>query len=76
MSKTTRILICDDDPIVHQALPLYLDNGEVLPDSAYDGTQATKGKEYATVSSGKHTIKAVISYCDGGTETVQRVISF
>ncbi len=42
----------------------------------YDGTQATKGKEYATVSSGKHTIKAVISYCDGGTETVQRVISF
>ena len=31
MSKTTRILICDDDPIVHQSLSLYL---------AYDGKQA------------------------------------
>lgn len=40
MSKTTRILICDDDPIVHQSLSLYLDNEEFLHDSAYDGKQA------------------------------------
>ena len=40
MSKTTRILICDDDPIVHQSLSLYLDNEDFLHDSAYDGKQA------------------------------------
>ena len=40
MSKTTRILICDDDTIVHQSLSLYLDNEEFLHDSAYDGKQA------------------------------------
>ena len=40
MSKNTRILICDDDPIVHQSLSLYLDNEEFLHDSAYDGRQA------------------------------------
>ena len=40
MSKSTRILICDDDPIVHQSLSLYLDNEEFLHDSAYDGKQA------------------------------------
>ena len=40
MSKTIRILICDDDPIVHQSLSLYLDNEEFLHDSAYDGRQA------------------------------------
>ena len=39
MSKTIRILICDDDPIVHQSLSLYLDNEEFLHDSAYDGRQ-------------------------------------
>ncbi|MGN0997485.1 MAG: response regulator transcription factor [Candidatus Ventricola sp.] len=40
MSKSTRILICDDDPIVHQSLSLYLDNEDFLHDSAYDGKQA------------------------------------
>ena len=40
MSKTIRILICDDDPIVHQSLSLYLDNEDFLHDSAYDGRQA------------------------------------
>lgn len=40
MSKTTRILICDDDPIVHQSLSLYLDHEDFLHDSAYDGKQA------------------------------------
>ena len=40
MSTSTRILICDDDPIVHQSLSLYLDNEEFLHDFAYDGKQA------------------------------------
>ena len=40
MSKTIRILICDDDTIIHQSLSLYLDNEEFLHDSAYDGRQA------------------------------------
>ncbi len=40
MSKNTRILICDDDPIVHQSLSLYLDNEDFQHDSAYDGRQA------------------------------------
>ena len=40
MSKTIRILISDDDPIVHQSLSLYLDNEDFLHDSAYDGRQA------------------------------------
>ena len=40
MAKNARILICDDDPIVHQSLSLYLDNEEFLHDSAHDGQQA------------------------------------
>ena len=40
MSKNYRILICDDDPIVHQSLSLYLDNEDFLHDSAYDGKTA------------------------------------
>ena len=40
MSKNARILICDDDAIVHQSLSLYLDNEEFLHDSASDGKQA------------------------------------
>ena len=40
MNKNMRILICDDDPIVHQSLSLYLDNEDFLHDSAYDGRQA------------------------------------
>ena len=40
MSKNFRILICDDDPIIHQSLSLYLDNEDFLHDSAYDGKTA------------------------------------
>ncbi len=40
MNKNMRILICDDDPIVHQSLSLYLDNEDYLHDSAFDGRQA------------------------------------
>ena len=40
MNKNIRILICDDDPIVHQSLSLYLDNEDFLHDSAFDGRQA------------------------------------
>lgn len=40
MNKAFRILICDDDPIVHQSLSLYLDNEDFLHDSAYDGKTA------------------------------------
>ena len=40
MSKTIRILICDDDTIVHQSLSLYLDNEDYQHHSAFDGRQA------------------------------------
>ena len=40
MNKHPRILICDDDPIIHQSLSLYLDNEDFQHDSAYDGQQA------------------------------------
>ena len=40
MAKNARILICDDDPIVHQSLSLYLDNEEFAHESAYNGQQA------------------------------------
>ena len=40
MNKHPRILICDDDPIVHQSLSLYLDNEEFDHDSAFDGKTA------------------------------------
>ena len=40
MSKTPRILICDDDPVVHQSLSLYLDSLKSLLDSAFDGASA------------------------------------
>ena len=34
------ILICDDDPVVHESLALYLDNDNFSHADAYDGTQA------------------------------------
>ena len=40
MDKQPRILLCDDDPIVHQSLSIYLDSEKFLHDSAYDGKQA------------------------------------
>ena len=40
MSKLYQILICDDDPIVHQSLSLYLDNEDFGHESTYHGEQA------------------------------------
>ena len=40
MTKAPNILICDDDPVVHQSLALYLDNEEFTHADAYDGQQA------------------------------------
>lgn len=40
MSKNPHILICDDDPVVHQSLALYLDAEEFAHTDAYDGKQA------------------------------------
>ena len=40
MSKAPNILICDDDPVVHQSLALYLDAEEFTHADAYDGQQA------------------------------------
>ena len=40
MNKHPKILICDDDPIIHQSLSLYLDNEDFEHDSAYDGKSA------------------------------------
>ena len=34
------ILICDDDPVVHESLALYLDNDNFSHADAYDGAQA------------------------------------
>ena len=35
-----KVLIADDDPVVHQSLSLYLDAEEFQHTSAYDGKQA------------------------------------
>ncbi len=40
MSKAPHILICDDDPVVHESLSLYLDAERFSHSSAYDGEQA------------------------------------
>lgn len=40
MAGKNLILICDDDPVVHESLGLYLDNEGFDHISAYDGTQA------------------------------------
>lgn len=40
MPKNAHILICDDDPIVHQSLSLYLDHEDFAHSSAYDGQTA------------------------------------
>ncbi len=40
MSKAPHILICDDDPVVHESLSLYLDAERFTHSSAYDGEQA------------------------------------
>ncbi len=40
MNTVPHILLCDDDPVVHQSLSLYLDAEEFAHMSAYDGEQA------------------------------------
>ena len=40
MAKTPRILICDDQPIIHETLCAYLDNEGFEHISAFDGLQA------------------------------------
>ncbi len=45
MSASPIILICDDDPVVHQSLSLYLDAEGFAHASAYDGDEALKMME-------------------------------
>ena len=40
MAKAPRILICDDQPIIHETLCAYLDNEGFEHISAFDGLQA------------------------------------
>ena len=40
MSKSLHILICDDDPVVHESLGLYLKAERYAYSSAYDGEEA------------------------------------
>jgi DNA-binding response OmpR family regulator len=40
--QETRILICDDDPVVHESLKIYLKNEGFLSFSAYDGAEALR----------------------------------
>ena len=40
MSGTHNILICDDDPVVHESLGLYLDNDNFTHSDAYDGRES------------------------------------
>jgi DNA-binding response OmpR family regulator len=40
MGVSPHILICDDDPVVHQSLSLYLDAEKFTHASAYDGEEA------------------------------------
>ena len=42
MSQTPHILICDDDPIVHESLKLYLDNEHYTHSDAFDGEESIK----------------------------------
>lgn len=40
MSQTPHILLCDDDPVVHESLGLYFDNERFTYTDAYDGKEA------------------------------------
>ena len=42
MSQTPHILICDDDPIVHESLRLYMESEHYQHSDAYDGAEALK----------------------------------
>lgn len=45
MSKVPHILICDDDPVVHESLSIYLDAERYPHSSAFDGEEALKKVE-------------------------------
>ena len=40
MATAPHILICDDDPVVHESLGLYFENEHFTYSSAYDGRDA------------------------------------
>ena len=40
MAVSPNILICDDDPVVHESLSLYLDNDNFSHADAYDGKES------------------------------------
>ena len=40
MAVAPNILICDDDPVVHESLGLYLDNDNFTHSDAYDGKES------------------------------------
>lgn len=42
MSQTAHILICDDDPIVHESLSLYLDSEHYTHADAFDGAESLR----------------------------------
>ena len=42
MAKAPHILICDDQPIIHETVGVYLDNEGFTHASAYNGTDALK----------------------------------
>ena len=45
MANLTHILICDDDPVVHESLGLYLSAEQFTHSSAFDGEQALEMAE-------------------------------
>ena len=42
MQKTAHILICDDQPIIHETLGVYLENEGFTCASAFNGVQAVQ----------------------------------
>ncbi|HAW15626.1 MAG TPA: DNA-binding response regulator [Clostridiales bacterium] len=45
MSQIPHILICDDDPIVHESLRLYIENEHYSHSDAYDGAESLRKVE-------------------------------
>ena len=45
MTKAPHILICDDDPVVHESLSLYLDAEHFTHSSAFNGEEALQKAE-------------------------------
>ena len=48
MTGQPNILICDDDPVVHESLALYLDNDNFTHTDAYDGKEALEMAQTGT----------------------------